>query len=378
MIQQLILSTLIACQPKTEMETPAPISETKQAENKTEQIQKEDAPKEDSTMTTNPEEDVATKSTIMIVKDLSSPKQNDEASKFYSSSVKLSNINYPRDAFTDEQFCNSICANAHASGPMRLTSIENCQLELLENWESLRKDFSWDQAETNNPVVGTVQCNADVSYIRKGRAALSTTKGSETADDLGGYFARAAQEEMTAIFAFQEMFQNLQAFGAPKRLLDDCEKAISDEKRHLIMMSNMAKRHGCTSATIKLPKQNKASLFELAKHNAIAGCIEETWSALVAEYQSKHTKHYSKLFAILAEDEIFHAQLSWDIHSWLMSKLSNNERDEITALMKEHLRQAPPQEQSHIDLGEISMTLQKELWAEFSTRIQTEQLQPAA
>ena len=112
----------------------------------------------------------------------------------------------------------------------------------MKIWEELRKDFSWETAKENgNPVVGTVECNADISYIRKGRAGLSVSQGSDVSDDIGGYFARAAQEEMTAVLAFQEMLENLKSFDAPQHLLNDCERAICDERRHMIMMSNMAK-----------------------------------------------------------------------------------------------------------------------------------------
>ena len=372
MIHQLILNTLLACQPKTETETPEPVSE----EQPTTSIEPSTEPPE-NIKTTPPKEEVQEdspkKTPLTLVKELSKPKGSDEVSKFYSGSAKLSAVPYPRDNFTDEQFCNYICSNTHASGPKRLTNIENCQVELLENWEELRKDFSWDKVEENgNPVVGTVECNADLSYIRKGRAGLSNSKGSEVSDDLGGYFARSAQEEMTAVFAFQEMLQNLKSFNAPQKLLDDCERAICDEKRHTIMMSNMAKRHGCESAVVKLPKQQKVSILELAKHNAIAGCIEETWSALIAEHQSKHTKQYAKLFGIIAKDEIFHAQLSWDIHQWLMTKLSEKEQQEINALMVEHLNNPPESTSNFEALGEIPLCKEKQIWKEFCFQIEAQ------
>ncbi len=366
MIHQLLLNTLFACQPKTETEIPTSMIKPEEATVESEPK----IPLENSSTIENQEEATSRKNIVFIVKELSEPKINEENTRFYSGSVKVGSITYPRTSLTDEQFCNKICSSSYNSGYKRLINVENCQVELLENWEELRKDFSWEKArEQGNPVVGTVECNADIAHIKKGRAGLSVSQGSKVADDIGGYFARAAQEEMTAVFAFQEMLENLKSFDAPQQLLDDCERAICDERRHMIMMSNMAKRHGCSSAIITLPKQKSVSLFELAKHNAIAGCIEETWAALIAIHQSKHTKHYSKLFDIIAKDEVFHAQLSWDIHEWLMTRLSKKEQQKITEIMKQHIEKFSPTTSTFVDLGAIPPRLEKQIWTEFSTQL---------
>ena len=351
MIQQLILSTLIACQPKTETETPEPVLDKPSVETPTEA-----APKEVPIVEEKP-----------VVTQQDSP--GEQTKTLYSTDVKTGDIPYPRDSYSDEQFCNHICSRANASGAKRLSNIENCQLELIENWEALRKDYHWEKKNEYNPTVGSVECNGTITYVRRGRSALSPTKGTQTTADLGGYFARAAQEEMTAIFAFQEMLHHLELFGAPEQLRRDCEKAIADEKRHMIMMSHMARRHGCKSALVQIPKQQSVSLFELAKHNALAGCIDETWAALIAEYQAKHTTQYAKLFRIIATDEISHAQLSWDIHHWLLNRLSPQESLELKLLMKDRLRKPPPSADSS-GLGEMNDEVQKKAWSAFQKELQ--------
>ena len=360
MIHQLIISTLLACQPKTEAEkiatppkTPPKIIKTK--------------PKHSSS------------GIVTFVDEPSAPKESKPKENFYSLAVQVSHITYPRDSYTDEQFCSYVCSNAFNSGFEELGTIQNCKLELIHDWETKRKNFDWkDMSEQGNPVVGTVECTGQIYYIQEGRAALSLTNISKNKDDLGGYFARSAQEEMTAVFAFQEMLQNLKSFGAPQKLLDDCEKAICDEKRHTIMMSNMAKRHGCESAVVKLPKQQKVSLFELAKHNAIAGCIDETWAALLAEHRAKHTKHYSKLFQIIATDEAFHAQLSWNIHQWLMLQLSKKEQQEIKIVMSQHLQKLPPQKIAGANLGEMTPEIFQKAWSILGLKLNNQLIQTAA
>ena len=341
MIQQLILNTLLAC---TSTESDPLIEEV-------------DTPIKE-----------LPKQTVFFVENLS-----DLTSTPNSKPVRLSHIPYPRSSFNDELFCTYICNYANQGRGQNIQKVEDCRVDLVSNWEEQRKGLTWEEiADKGDVAVGQVECVGHFqpeSMIMRGRAALSSTRFSDVSDDLGGYFAKAAQEEMTAVFAFQEMLQNLKSFNAPQKLLDDCEKAICDEKRHTIMMSNMAKRHGCESAMVKLPKQQKVSLFELAKHNAIAGCIEETWAALAAEHQSKHTKHYIKLFEVIAKDEIFHAQLSWDIHQWLMTKLSKDEQIIIDDLMLKQLQKIPSQKKQEVDLGQITSLNLQTIWNYFTSQI---------
>ena len=355
MIQQLILSVLLACdqQEKTAIETTV-VSKPKKPAGK-----------------------------IVLVDKLSTSTPSalsDPATNFYSTSVHLSHIPYPRASFNDDLFCTYICNYANNGRGTNITKVENCWVELLSNWEEQRKDLTWEEiTQKGDTIVGNVECNGYfIQTMIKGRLGLSKTRGSNVSDDLGGYFARFAQEEVTAVFAFQEMLQNLKSFGAPQKLLDDCERAICDEKRHTIMMSNMAKHHGCESVTVDIPAQKLVSLFEFAKHNAIAGCIGETWSALAIEYRSKHTKQYAKLFRAIAKDEIFHAQLSWDIHQWLRTKLSEKEQVIIENFMIRELNTLPETASNFTDLGDIPPSIHKQLWSEFRSQIEIQLSQRSA
>ena len=358
MIHQLILNTLFACQPKTSPE----IAEPTTILPSTPDIQ----PPSDKEETESP--------VITLVENLSEPKPSNPMERLHASPVQLLNIPAPEN-LSDEAFCETICRNIFSTGYQVLSNVEDCKLELLSTWKDEYTQITRQKDDNTlaSKTVGNIECTAEIHRYMRGRAGLSSSQGEQVSKDLGGYFARLAQEEMTAVFAFQEMLQNLKSFNAPQKLLDDCEKAISDEKRHTIMMSNMAKRHGCESAVVKLPKQQKVSIFELAKHNAIAGCIEETWSALTAEYQSHQAKSYNKLFEIIAKDEIFHAQLSWDIHQWLMTKLSKKEQEEIKTLMMETLKQSPPVEPHSEKLlqafGEMDSQTQQKTWKSFREKL---------
>ena len=87
-----------------------------------------------------------------------------------------------------------------------LSGIENCQMDLIENWKEVvgavqeqGREELLSQLEVK---VGVVECTGDVVYIMKGRAATTPAQYQTLDDDWGGYFARLAQEEATAVFAF--------------------------------------------------------------------------------------------------------------------------------------------------------------------------------
>ena len=60
------------------------------------------------------------------------------------------------------------------------------------------------------------------------------------------------------------------------------------------------------------------TLARLARHNLAAGCIEETWGALVAMHQAIHARdsRVQRVMAAIAPDEARHAELAWAIHRW--------------------------------------------------------------
>jgi hypothetical protein len=66
----------------------------------------------------------------------------------------------------------------------------------------------------------------------------------------------------------------------------------------------------------------------MARHNAIEGCVFEAWSALVCAHRAKFGEESLRpTYSRVARDEIGHAQLSWDIHRWFLSQLSDEERE---------------------------------------------------
>ena len=99
-----------------------------------------------------------------------------------------------------------------------LSGIENCQMDLIENWKevvgAVQEQGREEQLPQLEVQVGVVECNADVVYVMKGRAATTPVQYQALDDDWGGYFAKLAQEEATAVFAFGELLEHLQYWEA--------------------------------------------------------------------------------------------------------------------------------------------------------------------
>ena len=91
-----------------------------------------------------------------------------------------------------------------------------------------------------------------------GRAATTPAQYEALEDDWGGYFARLAQEEATAVFAFGGLLDHLQRWEAPASLQDWCGQIIEEERTHALMMSGLAHRNGQQSAVVQFPSVNQS------------------------------------------------------------------------------------------------------------------------
>lgn len=154
--------------------------------------------------------------------------------------------------------------------------------------------------------------------------------------DVGDHFAHIAQLEAATVLAFSELAQQLKIFGAPDQLVRRCISAATDEVRHAHAFVTLAKEMG---ATIPPITQDTVApdILSVAIHNAVEGCVFETWAALTTHHQSIHCKYpfLNMLYAEVAADETRHGQLAWDLHTWFMSHLNKEEqRHVITAQRK--------------------------------------------
>ena len=108
----------------------------------------------------------------------------------------------------------------------------------------------------------------------------------------------------------------------------------------------------------------------MAIHNALTGCIGETWSAVILRYQSEHAPKYNGVFKRIAKDETSHAEFSWALHEWLMSHLSEDGQREVVEAMREMLSSLPEYRYAK-EIGEMSVETFDRAWNAFSQQLET-------
>lgn len=147
----------------------------------------------------------------------------------------------------------------------------------------------------------------------------------------GGWFARAAHLEAASIQAFRVLARELALHDAPRTLIAEAERSARDEIRHAAIMTRLARRFGEEATPTRVEARAPRSLFEIARENAIEGCVRETYGAveaiLLAEVETD--PEVARAMHAIAIDEARHAELAWSIAAWARPQLSN---DDVRAL----------------------------------------------
>lgn len=154
---------------------------------------------------------------------------------------------------------------------------------------------------------------------------------------LGRYFARAYHAEASAVEAFLELRKELQFHSAPTELIARCFLAAKEEVVHAQMMAKLAEIHQGQLPDLSFGEFEPRTLFELALDNAVEGCIFETFSALKMLQQAQRATDpvIAQTLNSIAKDEVNHAELSWNIHHYMMTRLSDEERTLVQKAQKE-------------------------------------------
>ena len=100
------------------------------------------------------------------------------------------------------------------------------------------------------------------------------------------YLARAAHLESASVLSFARLRRELASHGAPRCLLRAVRRARRDEERHAGSVGRLARRHGASPARPRVPRTAPRALEEIARENAVEGCVRETFGALVARLQA--------------------------------------------------------------------------------------------
>ncbi len=154
---------------------------------------------------------------------------------------------------------------------------------------------------------------------------------------VGAFFAECAHLEAASVVAFERLGRELEAHGAPARLVKAAERARADEVRHARTTTVLARRYGAEPEPVVVVDRAVRPLLEIALENATEGCVRETFGALVAMHQREHAGDSRVVAAMrqIARDETRHAALAWDVAEWLDSRLSTDERRKVSAARAE-------------------------------------------
>lgn len=162
-------------------------------------------------------------------------------------------------------------------------------------------------------------------------AGLEGCEGRSEGTALGQCFASMAELEEASVPAFEHLARELTAHGAPERLVRAAVRSADEERRHARMMGALARRFGGRPRPVRVAKVPVRSLGELARENAVEGCVGETWGALQALWQARFSSDRAvrAVTRRVARDEARHAALAWGVDAWARERLSASEREGI-------------------------------------------------
>ena len=231
-----------------------------------------------------------------------------------------------------------------------------CQTELDVYMDYLCScDYQGVDADGNHPVTCEYSVCAVAGRVHGDIQKLDKSTGCT---ELGRHFARGYHAEASAVGAFLQLRKELQFHSAPQELVDRCFLAAKEEIVHAQMMAKLAELHQGELPTLDFGTFEPRTLLDLALDNAVEGCIFETFSALEALQQANNATDsvIGKTMKSIALDEMKHAELAWDIHKYLMTKLPKEEQTIVRKAQKEAVTQLLKSTKSSSFLSEKSQS----------------------
>ena len=246
--------------------------------------------------------------------------------------------------------CEDLCSEVYSAQTMAdVRSVDACEtnVDLTELNSDLQSasdtgnagDTATTQDTANPKVYGTIDCTGTAMPFCMGRRPMGHIEHQSSNRDLGNYFANSAYLEAASVDAFIELAEQLRSWGAPEALIQRCMVAAEEEQTHTMLMDTLAEAYGGCRPEPSANPQPNTTLFEVALHNAVEGCVQEAWAACVAMQQSlRADESLRPIFSQIAKDEIKHAQLSWDLHEWFSTQLSEKDRQRVAAAQLNAIR----------------------------------------
>lgn len=239
------------------------------------------------------------------------------------------------DNATDEERCDAACVAIAEDEGSTPDEVLSCTATVDGD-----PDMPW--AEVNTAVDITCRARHVHGGFCTGRRPQGHLEVEHASMEVGQWFATHAHLETASIAAFDELARWLAAHGAPAELIARCVAAASDEVLHADAMRGLAERHGATVAPCAAETGDDAVLA-VALHNAVEGCVHESFAALVAAHQANFAvpELGRDVFATIARDELRHGELAWDLHAWLLTQLSPQARATVARAQAEAFAALP-------------------------------------
>jgi hypothetical protein len=163
---------------------------------------------------------------------------------------------------------------------------------------------------------------------------VPTSPGTSAA----AFWAACAGFEGASVSAFEILADELRTLGAPEALVARAFAARADEQRHFAATRALAIAQGADPSSLvleQLPRRPARALEAVALENATEGCVGETFAAAVALWQSAtaHDPAVRVAMSRIADEELAHAQLAWDVDAWIRSQV-----DEATSARLDRAR----------------------------------------
>jgi hypothetical protein len=108
-------------------------------------------------------------------------------------------------------------------------------------------------------------------------------------------------------------------------------------------MTRLAKRFGEKVDLPVVEPREPRSLFEIARENAVEGCVRETYGAVEAMLlaETEPDPETARALRTIAVDETRHAELAWSIAAWARPLLSEDEAAAISEAMTDAIAELP-------------------------------------
>jgi hypothetical protein len=203
--------------------------------------------------------------------------------------------------------------------------------------------------------------------------------GRRVAATAGAHFADMAYLEAASVRAFRDLERSLTAHGAPLRLRRGARRAAADERRHARLARGLARGLGETTPRLRVARVEAPSLVELVEDDAVAGCVDETFAALLATWQARRAADAKvrRVMTAIAADETRHAALAWEVLHWGLPRLRGPDRARVLGAMEAALarlgrRVAALTEEARVVVGNPTREEQRCLVSEVARLVRRE------